>query len=184
MLRSVSSERGQLPSRGFRTTDPTLWPLLRQCCRAYKEHYHTPAGARLEAEEKYIVPGKLKERLSSGDVQLLDVCFGLGYNSLAAMELAGGSVSSRSADDEDVVPPKLTITALEMDRRVVGAAAINIQPMDTDSVDWKKTISELYQFGESRLTAHGSIVTIYFSSHFGAWPFPDFWYSPEVLSSC
>ncbi|MDH3981623.1 MAG: TIGR01212 family radical SAM protein, partial [Kiritimatiellaceae bacterium] len=25
----------------------------------YKEHYHTPAGARLEAEEKYLVPAKL-----------------------------------------------------------------------------------------------------------------------------
>ncbi len=98
----------------------------------YKEHYHTPAGARLEAEEKYLVPSKLKERLSEGDVQLLDVCFGLGYNSLAAMEIAAGGSGA------------LTVTALEMDRRVVRAAAEAIQPLETDAFDWKTALRELH----------------------------------------
>ncbi|MDF7808238.1 TIGR01212 family radical SAM protein [Pontiellaceae bacterium B12219] len=124
----------------------------------YKEHYHTPAGARLEAEEKYIVPSKLRERLKQGDVHLLDVCFGLGYNSLAAMEIAGGTLSSASADREDTVPPQLNITALEMDRRVVGAAAQNIQALDTDSKDWKKILSDLYKNQEARITDQSSIV--------------------------
>jgi tRNA U34 5-methylaminomethyl-2-thiouridine-forming methyltransferase MnmC len=110
----------------------------------YKEHYHTPAGARLEADEKYLVPSKLRERLAKGNVQLLDVCFGLGYNSLAALELAETS--------------QLSITALEMDRRVVGAAAQNIQTLETDSNDWKKILNELYLNGESRLTPQSSIV--------------------------
>ena len=114
----------------------------------YKEHYHTPEGARLEANEKYLVPGKLKERIKAGDVHLLDVCFGLGYNSLSALELAGDLLSeqqgsSSSADTEDSVPP-LKITALEMDRRVVGAAAQNIQTLETDSSNWKKILSDLY----------------------------------------
>jgi tRNA U34 5-methylaminomethyl-2-thiouridine-forming methyltransferase MnmC len=110
----------------------------------YKEHYHTPAGARLEADEKYLVPSKLRERLAKGNIQLLDVCFGLGYNSLAALELAETS--------------QLSITALEMDRRVVGAAAQNIQTLETDSNDWKKILNELYLNGESRLTPQSSIV--------------------------
>ncbi len=112
----------------------------------YKEHYHTPAGARLEAEEKYLVPGKLKERLEQGNVQLLDVCFGLGYNSLSALELAGGTTSS------------LSVTALEMDRRVVGAAAQHIQTLETDSKDWKKILSDLHDFQSSEITPQSSIV--------------------------
>ncbi|MCF7849403.1 MAG: TIGR01212 family radical SAM protein [Kiritimatiellales bacterium] len=118
--------------------------------KEYKEHYHTPAGARLEAVEKYIVPSKLKERLAKGDVALLDVCFGLGYNSLAAMELAaGGTASSLSGVDEDpgcfrTQSPKLTITALEMDRRVVRAAAQNIQALETDAFNWKDCLAQLH----------------------------------------
>ncbi len=99
----------------------------------YKEHYHTPAGARLEAEEKYLVPSKLKERLAVGDIQLLDVCFGLGYNSLCALNLTKQDASST-----------LSITALEMDRRVVGAAVKNIQSLETDAFDWKDALSALH----------------------------------------
>lgn len=112
----------------------------------YKEHYHTPAGARLEAEEKYLVPGKLKERLEHGDIQLLDVCFGLGYNSLAVLELASTQKHG------------LNITALEMDRRVVGAAAQNIQTRETDSNDWKRILADLHDKQESKVTPQSSIV--------------------------
>ena len=111
----------------------------------YKEHYHTPAGARLEAEQKYIVPGKLSERLAKGDVALLDVCFGLGYNSLAAMEIASTG------------PHAIKITALEMDRRVVGAAAQNIQCRESDTFDWRKTLSNLHHSQASSIQPQASI---------------------------
>lgn len=113
---------------------------------AYKEHYHTPAGARLEAEEKYIVPSHFKERLATGDVHLLDICFGLGYNSLCALN-----------QTDSPAPFNLSITALEMDRRVVGAAAKNIQALESDTFDWKKTLSELYAKGESHPTPQSSV---------------------------
>ncbi len=115
----------------------------------YKEHYHTPAGARLEAEEKYIIPGKLKDRLAKGNVALLDVCFGLGYNSLAAMDIA-----ARGIGHEALGTGELAITALEMDRRVVGAAARSIQTLETDAFDWCKTLSELYLYGQSAIGNH------------------------------
>jgi radical SAM protein (TIGR01212 family) len=116
----------------------------------YKEHYHTSAGARMEAEKKYIVPGKLKERLERGHVALLDACFGLGYNSLAAMDIAaGGSYAEAGA------PPPLTVTALEMDRRIVHAASENIEPGETDSFDWKQTLADLYS-NHSCLMPHAS----------------------------
>ncbi|MBN2684938.1 MAG: TIGR01212 family radical SAM protein [Pontiellaceae bacterium] len=122
---NLKPETGRLKAVKTEDGSTTFWN------EDYKEHYHTPAGARLEAEEKYIVPGKLSERLERGDVRLLDVCFGLGYNSLAALNLATEN-------------SKLEITALEMDRRVVGAAAKSIQPSESDTFDWRKTLTDLY----------------------------------------
>lgn len=139
---NLKLETGNLKPKVVTTADDsiTFWN------EDYKEHYHTPAGARLEAEEKYIVPSRLRERLERGNVALLDVCFGLGYNSLCALNLT-----------EQDTPSTLSVTALEMDRRVVGAAARNIQSLETDTFDWKKTLEELYANGASRLTDHGSL---------------------------
>jgi hypothetical protein len=50
----------------------------------FNEHYHSPVGALSEAEAKYILPGGLQNRLGQGDVRVLDVCFGLGYNTQVA----------------------------------------------------------------------------------------------------
>ncbi|MAE42871.1 hypothetical protein CMO93_03800 [Candidatus Woesearchaeota archaeon] len=49
----------------------------------YDETYHSTSGALEEAFEKFAKPCKLKD-----GVKILDVCFGLGYNSLAAISLA------------------------------------------------------------------------------------------------
>jgi len=47
----------------------------------YQEAYHsTTVGAIEEAEKKYVEPANLKENST-----ILDFCFGLGYNSLAAL---------------------------------------------------------------------------------------------------
>lgn len=99
-----------------------------------KEHYHTLAGARSEAEKKYIIPANLKARLEQGKVQLLDICFGLGYNSLlackAAMELGG----------------QLEITALEMDSTVVAKAALGLDEKET-IFDWNSCLKTLHETG-------------------------------------
>lgn len=108
----------------------------------WKEHYHTKTGARLEAEKKFVEPSRLSEKLKSGDCRLLDVCFGLGNNSLAALCMASGTKH------------KLDITALEMDKRVVRAAAEFFQCMETDPVDWKKVLSELLQTNQSTIDNH------------------------------
>ena len=53
------------------------------------EPYHALQGARSEAESKFILPSRLRERLNEGPVRLLDVGFGLGVNCAAALECAG-----------------------------------------------------------------------------------------------
>jgi len=73
----------------------------------FKEHYHSKNGAYLETMGKFIRPSGISDMLKDRDVRLLDVCFGLGYNSLAAIN---------EAVDLD---HRLDITALEIDKRVV-----------------------------------------------------------------
>lgn len=100
----------------------------------FGEHYHTLAGARSEAEKKYIVPGQLATRLRQGPVKLLDICFGLGYNSLVACETTienGG---------------ELSITALEMDRTVVAEAAGKLDGIST-VVNWPEILEALLAHG-------------------------------------
>lgn len=98
----------------------------------FKEHYHASIGARTEAEQKFIGPSRLAERLSAGPVRLLDVCFGLGYNSLCAMNTAVALDAS------------LTIDALEIDRRVVRNAAAMVPVHESDGFDWRDCLSALH----------------------------------------
>ena len=97
----------------------------------WKEHYHTKTGARLEAQQKFVVPSELYRKLQTSNIKLLDICFGLGNNSLAALCAAAGAEH------------KLDITALEMDKRVVRAAAQFFQPLETDSVNWMNILKQL-----------------------------------------
>ncbi len=126
----------------------------------WKEHYHTKAGARLEADKKFVEPSGLASKLQTSNLKLLDVCFGLGNNSLAALCAQSRTgilpVCPRTAAE----PPQtgkmpvlhsLDITALEMDKRIVRAAAENFRTLETDPVDWQETLSELLHSGQSSI---------------------------------
>jgi len=69
----------------------------------YDETYHSVSGAREEAVEKYAKPCKIGEREK---VAVLDICFGLGYNSAAAIDMFSGK--------------NLRIVALESDHEIVS----------------------------------------------------------------
>jgi tRNA U34 5-methylaminomethyl-2-thiouridine-forming methyltransferase MnmC len=49
----------------------------------YDEHYHSTSGALTEAHKKYAEVCKIYDRK---EVDILDICFGLGYNSAAAID--------------------------------------------------------------------------------------------------
>lgn len=100
----------------------------------FKEHYHTLAGARSEAEQKYCIPGRLQQRLAQGPVRILDICFGLGYNSLSSCEQALG------------IGGQVEIIGLEMDKRTVEAAARQLQESGT-AFDWNACLEQLFQTG-------------------------------------
>lgn len=54
----------------------------------FKESYHSQTGAVEEALRKYSEPCKIKELAKSGSLKILDMFFGLGYNSAMAIDVA------------------------------------------------------------------------------------------------
>ena len=52
------------------------------------EAYHSHTGALEEARIKYTEPCKIAERAKSGTLKILDVGFGMGYNSAYAIDVA------------------------------------------------------------------------------------------------
>lgn len=52
------------------------------------ESYHSQTGAVEEALKKYAQPCQIKELARKGKITILDVCFGLGYNSAMAIDVA------------------------------------------------------------------------------------------------
>ncbi len=52
----------------------------------FDESYHSVSGAEEEAVKKYAEPTRLAELARTGEVKILDICFGLGYNSAAAID--------------------------------------------------------------------------------------------------
>ncbi|WP_267384055.1 tRNA (5-methylaminomethyl-2-thiouridine)(34)-methyltransferase MnmD [Cyanobacterium sp. uoEpiScrs1] len=53
----------------------------------FKELFHSHSGAKLEAEQKFVSPCQLEEKAKRHmSLKILDVCYGLGYNSAAALE--------------------------------------------------------------------------------------------------
>ncbi len=52
------------------------------------ESYHSYTGACEEALKKFCEPAKIRELARTGSFRLLDVCFGMGYNSAMAISVA------------------------------------------------------------------------------------------------
>ena len=52
----------------------------------FGEAFHSRQGARLEAELKFVKPTQLAQVATQSTVCLLDVCYGLGYNTAAALD--------------------------------------------------------------------------------------------------
>jgi len=122
----------------------------------WKEHYHTKAGARLEAEKKFVEPSGLVKKLQISNIKLLDVCFGLGNNTLAALcaQQADRNVCSTTHEADIPVCHSLDITALEMDKRIVRAASKSFQTLETDPVDWKSVLNELLESSQWAIENH------------------------------
>jgi tRNA U34 5-methylaminomethyl-2-thiouridine-forming methyltransferase MnmC len=78
----------------------------------FGQTFHSKYGAKEESIYKFAVPTLLAEKASRGHLRLLDVCYGLGYNSAAAL------ATIWEANPDCTVE----IIALELDRHVAQSA--------------------------------------------------------------
>ena len=87
MIASKAENRGgerrdQLEPRSTADGSLTLWS------ERFGECFHSSAGARREAEQKFVQPAQLERCRSGAPVVVLDLCVGLGYNTAALLEAA------------------------------------------------------------------------------------------------
>lgn len=88
----------------------------------FQETFHSSHGAKHEAEAKFVIPAKIAEKAKTQtQLNILDVCYGLGYNSAAAIA-AVSELKDRTAD--------LHIIALEnnleVPQKAIAAGLVNI----------------------------------------------------------
>ncbi len=76
----------------------------------FKQAFHSTSGAKEEAEKKFVQPCLLREKAAhSSSLQILDICYGLGYNTAAAIEAISQSnpncyLEIIALELEDLVP--------------------------------------------------------------------------------
>ena len=80
----------------------------------YNETYHSTSGAKEEAIKKFAEPCKIN---TYKKVTILDICFGLGYNSAAALDMFKGD--------------KIEIIALENDNNIINQIQHLDAPFDS-----------------------------------------------------
>jgi tRNA U34 5-methylaminomethyl-2-thiouridine-forming methyltransferase MnmC len=121
----------------------------------FGQTFHSKYGAKEEALFKYAIPTLLAEKASRGHLRILDICYGLGYNSAAAL-----ATIWRSNPDCTV-----EIIALELDRSVAVSAIehqilsewadpipqLLAQLVQAESIDTAKLKARLI-FGDARQT--------------------------------
>ncbi|MEI8388829.1 MAG: MnmC family methyltransferase [bacterium] len=88
--------------------------------------YHSKIGAYTEALYKYTVPSGILEFVKhNNEVKILDICFGLGYNSKVAV-----------SEIFKINPEcKITINALEIDPKVLALSCILFNQTDNNFIE-------------------------------------------------
>jgi tRNA U34 5-methylaminomethyl-2-thiouridine-forming methyltransferase MnmC len=97
------------------------------CNTLIDETYHSTSGAKEEAIEKYARPCGIGDR---EEVSLLDVCFGLGYNSAAALDMFKGK--------------RIEIIGLENDEEILDAISSIDYPFNSKEIIIKLTKAKEY----------------------------------------
>lgn len=94
----------------------------------FGQTFHSRYGAKAESIFKYAIPTLLARKASRGQLRILDICYGLGYNSAAALSTIWQSNPDCTVE----------IIALELDRTVpISAIAANLL------ADWEDPIPQL-----------------------------------------
>lgn len=78
--------------------------------KKYKDYYHPKSGAYKQAKELFITNSNLKQKLEKTNISLLDIGFGMGYNSIEALKLKKKH--------------KLSIKAIDKNRQIIKTSSL------------------------------------------------------------
>ena len=121
----------------------------------FGQTFHSKYGAKAESIYKYAVPTLLAQKANRGHLRILDVCYGLGYNTAAALS----TIWQANADCV------VEVMALELDRTVPIATIehhlladwedpipqLLAQLADKENIDVERFTAQLI-FGDARQT--------------------------------
>jgi tRNA U34 5-methylaminomethyl-2-thiouridine-forming methyltransferase MnmC len=105
----------------------------------FQETFHSSHGAKHEAEAKFVIPAKIAQKASTqNQLNILDVCYGLGYNSAAAIACVS-ELPDRTAN--------LHIIALEnnleVPQKAIASGLVDI---------WKPAIAQILETAAANQT--------------------------------
>ncbi|MCF7861609.1 hypothetical protein K9M79_05165 [Candidatus Woesearchaeota archaeon] len=130
----------------------------------YGEHYHSITGADEESMKKFVEPavkiiesrlGLTNSSLTSPTIYIIDVCFGLGYNSAAFLDYLGNIIPT----DEQKI--QIHIAGLENDQEIIDKIKANdssfksypiIKKLASDGIYSKNNIKIELHMGDARIT--------------------------------
>jgi|JFJP01.1.fsa_nt_gi tRNA U34 5-methylaminomethyl-2-thiouridine-forming methyltransferase MnmC len=93
---------------------------------AFQETFHSSHGAKHEAEAKFVIPAKIAEKAQTQtNLNILDICYGLGYNSAAAIACISDLKQSRQTAIANLHIIALE-NNLEVPQKAIAAGLVNI----------------------------------------------------------
>lgn len=111
----------------------------------FGESFHSQQGARDEAVQKFAIATRLPQVAQQGQVTLLDVCYGLGYNTAAALEVIWAAQPDCHVE----------LFALELDATVPLAAIAPplLEGWSAEVQESLKAIAQHHRYNGDRLQA-------------------------------
>ena len=107
LVESKCEESYEIPQKiDLKDGSSTLWS------ETYHDYYHPKVGAYTQAETLFLEKSDLKARLEKGDVNLLEIGFGMGYNTFKAVALA-----------QTLAKNHLHVNAIDQDRMLLQTAS-------------------------------------------------------------
>jgi tRNA U34 5-methylaminomethyl-2-thiouridine-forming methyltransferase MnmC len=106
----------------FQTDDGsvTFWS------ETFQETFHSSHGAKHEAEAKFVIPAKIAEKAQTQtQLNILDVCYGLGYNTAAAIATVFNLAESNS-DRTAYLNIIALENNLEVPQKAIASGLVNI----------------------------------------------------------
>lgn len=117
--------------------------------------YHSTYGALSESWEKFVLPSNLKDFINANnEIKILDICYGIGYNTKAALEVfVNNSLSQNKIRKKTKINSRLTLdnAAIYADniktltvkniikknnknQKKISSAKTNIEAIDSDNI--------------------------------------------------